>query len=276
VALTFLTSLLVMIAYVGCAIALMATHNKSELAAYGAIAIASLLAYLAGVRLIEWRPVTEFSLSRFLPEIAAGLVAGIALFAAMIGVLWIAGVYQPRGWTAIDGSIGTAFVLWVAIGVHEEILFRGLVYQLCCRIFGTWGAIVMSGLLFGLVHGTEPGATAIALSSVALAGLLFGAAFALTGRLWLPIGIHTGWNFAEGSLFGTAVSGNTYGSSLITAKLTGPEILTGGRFGPEASIVTVIVLGATTAFLVRRIAQLQRSDPPIWHLGRDERAAIAA
>ncbi|HEY1542874.1 MAG TPA: type II CAAX endopeptidase family protein [Xanthobacteraceae bacterium] len=276
VALTFITALLVMIAYVGCAIALMATRNRSELAAYGAIAITSLLAYLAGVRLIEWRPVTEFSLSRFLPEIAAGLVAGIALFAAMIGVLWIAGVYQPQGWTSIDGSIGTAFVLWVAVGVHEEILFRGLVYRLCCKIFGTWGAIVMSGLLFGLVHGTEPGATAIALSSVALAGLLFGAAFALTGRLWLPIGIHTGWNFAEGSLFGTAVSGNTYGNSLTTAKLIGPDILTGGRFGPEASVVTVIVLSVVTTFLLWRIARLRRSVLPIWRIGRGEPAAIVA
>ena len=275
-ALTFLTLLLVMIAYVSCAIALMVTRNKSALTAYGAIAIASLIAYLAGVRLIEWRPVTEFSPGRFLPEIASGLAAGTALFAAVVGVLWIAGVYQPQGWTSLNASIGTAFVLWVAIALHEEILFRGLVYRLCCKIFGTWGAIVVSGILFSVVHGTQPGAAAIALSSVALAGFLFGAAFALTGRLWLPIGIHAGWNFAEGSLFGTAVSGNTFGSSLTTAKLIGPDILTGGRFGPEASIVTVIVLLVVTAFLLWRIVRLRRSAPPIWHAGRGAPATIAA
>lgn len=276
-ALTFLTALLVVIAYVGCAIALIALHSKSVLAAYGAVASASLLAYLAGVRLIEWRPVAEFSLSRFLPEIAIGLVGGTALFATVIGVLWIAGIYQPQGWASLDGSIGLAFVLWVAIGVHEEILFRGLAYRLCCTIFGTRGAIGVSGVLFALVHGTEPGATAIALSSVAVAGFLLGAAFALTGRLWLPIGIHTGWNFAEGSLFGTAVSGNNpFGSSLTTAKLIGPDILTGGRFGPEASIVTVIVLAVVTAFLLWRVARLRRSEPPIWRAGKGEAATIAA
>jgi hypothetical protein len=92
----------------------------------------------------------------------------------------------------------------------------------------------------------------------------------------LPIGIHTGWNFAEGSLFGTAVSGNTYGNSLTTAKLIGPDILTGGRFGPEASVVAVIVLSVVTTFLLWRIARLRRSVLPIWRIGRGEPAAIVA
>jgi membrane protease YdiL (CAAX protease family) len=150
------------------------------------------------------------------------------------------------------------------------------VYRLCCKILGTWGAIVASGILFGLVHGIDPGATATALSSVALAGLLLGAAFALSRRLWLPIGIHTGWNFAEGSLFGTAVSGNSLGGSLATATLSGPEILTGGRFGPEASIVTVIVLFVATAFLLWRTARRRRSEPPIWRAGKGEHAGSRA
>jgi hypothetical protein len=106
-----------------------------------------------------------------------------------------------------------------------------------------------------------------ALSAVAIAGLLLGAAFALTGRLWLPIGIHIGWNFAEGSLFGTAVSGGQLGGSVIVGKLSGPDILTGGRFGPEASIVTIVVLLMATAFLGWRLARSRRAEPPIWRAG---------
>ena len=273
--LIFLTALLVVIAYVGSAIAMAWAHNRSLPQTYGAITIACLVAYLVGARLIEWRPVTEFSPSPALPEIVAGLLAGIALFATVIAVLWIAGAYQPQGWGSFNG-IGLAFLFWFAVGAQEEIQFRGLVYRFCERIFGTWGAIVLSGLLFSLAHGFDPGATPTALSSVALAGLLLGAAFALTRRLWLPIGIHAGWNFAEGSLFGTAVSGNTVGGSLVTAKSTGPEILTGGRFGPEASIVTVIVLVLATAFLVWRVARLRHAEPPIWRAGKSEPAVVGA
>jgi len=273
--LIFLTALLVTIAYAGSAIAVNWAHASSLLQAYAIIATTSLLAYLLGARLIERRPVAEFSLSPALPEIAGGVLAGIALFATVIGILWVAGVYQPQGWRSFNG-IGLAFLFWLAVGVNEEIQFRGLAYRLCSKIFGTWGAVILSGVLFGIAHGIEPGATATAISSVALAGLFLGAAFALTGRLWLPIGIHAGWNFAEGSLFGTAVSGNTVGGSLITAKLTGPEILTGGRFGPEASIVTVIVLFVAAAFLVWRITRLHRAEPPIWRAGKGEPAPVSA
>lgn len=274
-ALIFVTLLLVVMAYVGSAAALPWMHNNSLLGSYGTVAGACLLAYLVGARFIERRSVAEFALSPALREIAGGMLAGIALFAAVIGVLWIAGVYQPLGWRSFDG-IGYAFVFWLAVGVLEEIQFRGLAYRLCCKIFGTWGAIVLSGVLFGLVHGMAPGATATALSAVALAGFLLGASFALTGRLWLPIGIHAGWNFAEGSLFGTAVSGNTVGASVTTAKLIGPVILTGGRFGPEASIVTVVVLLVATTFVVWRIARLRCSEPPIWRAGKSDPVPITA
>jgi len=270
--LIFVTLLLLVLAYAGYVIALARIRNVSPLQAYGGLAIVCLLAYLIGARFIERRPVAEFSCSPALPEIAGGVLLGIAMFAAVIAVLWIAGVYQPQGWRSLDG-IGAAFVLWLAVRLQEEIEFRGLVYRFCCKLFGTWGAIVISGILFGLIHGIDPGATAIALSSVALAGVRLGAAFALTGRLWLPIGIHAGWNFAEGSLFGTAVSGSPVGAALSTGSLVGPEILTGGRFGPEASIVTVIVLLVVTAFLLWRVARLRRAEPPIWRATKVEPGA---
>jgi hypothetical protein len=215
------------------------------------------------------------SSARALPEFAGGLLVGLALFSTVIAILWIAGAYQPLGWGSLDG-IWMACLLWLAVGVLEEIEFRGLAYRLCCAIFGTWGAILVSGVLFGLVHAMDSGATPMALTSVAVAGLMLGAAFALTGRLWLPIGIHTGWNFAEGSLFGTAVSGSNVGASAIRAKLAGPELLAGGRFGPEASIVTVMVLLVATVILLWLVARRQRVEPPIWRAGNERPATEAA
>jgi uncharacterized protein len=274
-ALIFLGLLALAVAIYAFAHALRWIHPGSAVIAYGSAAIIGLLVYLAAVRWIERRPVTELSLAPALPELAVGLVVGLMLFATVIAVLWIAGAYQPLGWGSLDG-IGMAFLLWLAVGVLEEIEFRGLVYRLCCAVFGTWGAIVVSGALFGLVHGLDPGATPMALTSVAIAGLMLGAAFALTGRLWLPIGIHTGWNFAEGSLFGTAVSGGNLDASAIRAKLAGPELLTGGRFGPEASIVTVTVLLVATIILVWRVARLQRAEPPIWRAAEKAPPTISA
>jgi hypothetical protein len=115
----------------------------------------------------------------------------------------------------------------------------------------------------------------MALASVAIGGLMLGAAFAFTGRLWLPIGIHTGWNFAEGSVFGTAVSGGNIGGSAIRAKLVGPELLAGGRFGPEASIVTVIVLLVATGILLWLVATRRRAEPPIWRAAKEAPATEA-
>lgn len=273
--LIFLGLLALAVALFSFAHALRWIRPGSTVAVYGLAAIIALLVYLAAVRWIERRPVTEFSLSPALPELILGLVGGLVLFAIVIAVLWIAGAYQPLGWGSLDG-IGIAFLLCLAIGVLEEIEFRGLVYRLCCAVFGTWGAIVLSGVLFGVVHGMDPGATPLALTSVAIAGLMLGAAFALTGRLWFPIGIHAGWNFAEGSLFGTAVSGGDLGASAIRAKLVGPELLAGGRFGPEASIVTVIVLLVATVILLWYVARLPRVEPPIWRAGQEAPPTIGA
>jgi hypothetical protein len=155
-------------------------------------------------------------------------------------------------------------VFWLAVGAREEILFRGLLFRLCSKVVGTWGALVLSAAIFGAMHLISPGWTLVGLLSVALAGVMLGAAYTATEQLWLPIGLHTAWNFTQGSLFGLQVSGNEIGPGLIEGKLDGPDILTGGPFGPEASIVAVIIVLTVTAYLLRRIVRLGHAEPPIW------------
>jgi len=271
--LTSLSFLAVLAALAAYAVLMIAIGNTSVFVGYVGLAIVNLAAYLTAVKLIERRLPLELSLHRALPALGGGLLAGAALICLLMAVLWIAGVYQPQGLNGF-GGLGIAAVFWLAVGAHEEILFRGLIFRLCSKVIGTWGALVLSAAIFGLVHLMNPGWTLAGLLSVALAGVLLGAAYAASERLWSPIGLHTAWNFTQGSVFGVQVSGNEVGSGLIAGKLIGPDILTGGPFGPEATIVAVIIVLAATAYLLWRIVRLGRGEPPIWR-AKDVTSATA-
>src|SRR5271165_2379806 len=186
-----------------------------------AVAATFLLAYLAGARWIERRPVRELAPGSALPELAAGLVTGFALFSAVIATLWAMGVYHPTGWGDIKG-LATGLALAVMAGFLEELLFRGLLFRLSSRIVGTWGALLFTSALFGLAHLGNKGATLSSGLAIMLeAGVLLGAAYVVTGHLWFAIGLHIGWNFTESSVFGMSVSGNAANSGLVRGSLTG-------------------------------------------------------
>lgn len=234
------------------------------------------LTYLASVRWLERRPVAEFALHGAWREIIAGLITGFALFSSVMGILWVAGVYHPAGFGTTNG-IATGLALSILSGVFEEILFRGILFRASSRIVGTWGALLFTAAIFGLAHLANKGATLSSGIAIMLeAGILLGAAYALTGRLWLPIGLHIAWNFTEGSIFGMSVSGNTtagFGDAgLLRGTLSGPTILTGGAFGPEASVVAVLVCLAVAVYFLYRTVRLGRIEPPAW---RRPRAAVA-
>lgn len=129
---------------------------------------------------------------------------------------------------------------------------------------GTWLALLISAIFFGVAHLANPGATATSVVAVALeAGLLLAAAYMVTRRLWFPIGIHIAWNYTQGNVFGISVSGNE-AHGLLQSTLVGPPLLTGGAFGAEASIVAIIVCLVAFAFLFRRALLMGRLAPPPW------------
>src|SRR5205085_1853499 len=125
--------------------------------------------------------------------------------------------------------------------------FRGVIFRITEESLGTWIALAISSLLFGGAHLLNPHSTLAAASAIAIeAGLLLGAAYVLTRSLWLGIAIHAAWNFAEEGLFGVADSGQVSKTGgLLIPKITGPTVLTGGIWGPEMSIVAVLL--CTTA-----------------------------
>ena len=224
-------------------------------------AIAAVLgwaAYRAYVVAVEQRAVTEFDPRGAPRELAAGFVLGAAFFTATIATLAGLGVYRIVGRhdlaivvAPLLGAIGTAVI--------EEILFRGIVFRIVESALGTWLAFIVSSALFGLLHLVNPQATLQGAVAIAFeAGVRLAAAYVLTRRLWLPIGIHAGWNFTQGGIFGVSVSGFR-SRGLFDGTLTGPEWLSGGSFGAEASIVAVvlgIVLGATLVTMASRRGRL--------------------
>lgn len=133
---------------------------------------------------------------------------------------------------------------------HEEILFRGYPYQKV-RSFNRSGAIIFTASVFASAHGRNAGASPLAIVNLVLAGVLLALAYEAWQRLWLPIGIHLAWNLLSGPVLGYDVSGYVPRRSVLSIAGGGPDWLTGGRFGIEASAWLVLVEIAGIALLTR-------------------------
>lgn len=203
-----------------------------------------LLAYAAFVRVVERRPVDEGSLPGAGRELAQGFAWAVGLIGAVVSLLALSGAYTVSGWGSAQGAL-TLLQLHVFVAVLEELLFRGLLFRLLENFLGTWGALLVSTVLFGLAHSANPGANAITLSALGGLSVCLTLAFVMTRRLWLCVGLHWGWNFAQGGLFGLPVSGTQVAPGALAASTSGPTWLTGGAFGLEASVLTL----ALTALL---------------------------
>ena len=223
-------------------------------------------AYSAYARLAEKRgprELAEFSRRGALRELVAGLLIGAALFASSLGVLAALGLYTIHGTRSLDVMI-VPLAMSIGAGVVEEILFRGVIFRIVESSLGTWIALLISSTLFGLVHLLNPHATWLgALSIIFEAGVMLAAAYLLTRRLWLPIGIHIGWNFTQGGLFSVPVS-SVVSKGYFDATLTGPEWLSGGVFGVEASVVAVAICVAFGIALLWLAARRGHVIAPRW------------
>lgn len=224
---------------------------------------AALGAYAGLVRAAESRRPAELAARPAARELAAGLALGGSMMAAVVLILW-AGGWVTIGRHPVDG-IWDALANGVESGVVEETLFRLVVFRLLWRAFGPWAALALSALLFGAVHLRNPDATWFAAVAIAIeAGAMLAAFYILTGRVWVSIGVHAGWNFAQGWIFGAAVSGTAGFSggplSLHPAAGVSP-ILSGGGFGPEASLAGLAVGTAVGAVALHRAWRRGRFTP---------------
>ncbi len=226
-------------------------------------------AYYGFFRAIEKRDITELSGPKAVTELARGIALGGLLFSATAGVLWLFGYYQVSGLNPLIVII-PGLVLSIFSGVIEELLIRGLLFRIMEESLGTWLALTISALIFGFLHLANPNATLWGAVAIAIeAGIMLAAAYVFTRRLWFPIGIHFAWNFFQGSIFGVAVSGNEV-QGLLRSTLAGPDLLSGGAFGAEASIFAVIICLAAGVTLIALSMKKGNFIKPFWLRSKPE------
>lgn len=185
------------------------------------------------------------------PEFLRGLLWGFLLIAAcMASIMAFTDIRSRPGngfpWAEV------LFVFAPAV-LHEELLFRGYAFQKLLR----WNravAYVFVSFLFAALHLGNESVTLLGLSNVFLGGILLGLAYERYGRLWFPIGLHLAWNLATGPVFGHEVSGYESVRSILLETGGGPDLLTGGEFGVEGSVLMTLVELAAIALLWRRIS----------------------
>ena len=255
-------------------VAVQQDHPWLTLAAGLGSAVLTILTYRWVVRRTERREVTELEGggSRF----AAGVLLGAAMFGAVVVNLAFNGGFHINGIGSVPNTFGVLGVM-AAAAVTEEVLFRGVLFRILEEKTGTYLSMLLTGAAFGAIHlfneeATLWGALAIAVE----AGFMLAACFAATRNLWVPIGLHFAWNFLLAGIFSLTSSGNGLGKGLLDVALSGPEIFTGGEFGPEGGVAAVgtgVLL--TVIFLVtaHRRGHIIRPGGRIAHAAPSETAA---
>jgi membrane protease YdiL (CAAX protease family) len=163
------------------------------------------------------------------------------------------------------GSILFLIVILAAGVLGEELLFRGYAFQVLLRAAGPYATVLPVGVLFALLHGSNPNATWFGLANTAAFGILFGYAYLRSRDLWLPIGLHLGWNVTL-PLFGVNLSGLRMRMTGYEMSWTAGALWSGGEYGPEASLLTSAVVFALFFFLWKAPIRRQSSpivDPPV-------------
>jgi hypothetical protein len=223
-----------------------------------------ILVYKLAIRLLGEHPRDDLRAPRALRLLGIGLGAGFLIFTLAVAIAAVIGVYRVTGEGDTSGLLDALLAAAIFPAISEEMLFRGILFRWIEEFGGSWVGLALSALAFGFAHYFNPDVTAVACLEIALeAGVMLGAAYMLTRSLWLPIGIHAAWNFAQGEIYGIPVSG-TKVHGLLHARLSGPPLLTGNGFGLEASIIAVVVATVFGLWLLWLAVRRGQLVSPLW------------
>jgi membrane protease YdiL (CAAX protease family) len=191
-------------------------------------------------------------------DLGAGVAIGALVMGGIFGVEWALGALHVSGFRAPDAG----FVAWLALTVIfafvEEFIFRSLMLNgLVVILRKRWLAVLVMAAVFGLAHMDNPSASALSVFGNALGGLMYAVAFLGSGNIWLPTGLHFAWNFFQGPVLGFPVSGLDMGG-LVQQTAVGPDLLTGGAYGPEAGLVGMTFRFVAIALLLGWLARQRR------------------
>jgi membrane protease YdiL (CAAX protease family) len=236
----------------------------------------AVISYTVLVKAIERRKVRELAL-RDLPTLGvAGLVLGAVLFGIVVLILWLAGSYHVSGTDPEVNWLPAVLTVGVGAGIVEEIITRGVLFRIVEEGLGTWWALAISAVFFGAAHIFNPGATLWSSLAIAIeAGVLLALLYHVTRSLWPCIGLHAAWNVMQGTVFGIPVSGGAAHGWLISSR-TGPDWLSGGVFGAEASVVALLICSGCSAVLLMIALRRGSIVPPAWRRRRVLAATAAS
>jgi CAAX protease family protein len=218
-----------------------------------------IIVYELVIRRLGEHPRDDYRDARWLHHLLIGLGAGLGIFSLAVAIAAALGVYHLNGEGDFSGLLPALIASAVFPAVNEELLFRGILFRWIEDFGGSWAALLVTSALFGCAHLLNPHATALAAVGIAFeAGVMLGAAYMLTRSLWLPMGLHAAWNFAQGEIYDIPVSGTPV-HGMLNARLSGPPLLTGNGFGLEASLIAIVVatlFGITLLWLAIRKGEI--------------------
>jgi len=228
-------------------------------------AILSILSYILLFRKYENRDITELSAKKLGRNLIVGVLLGVFLQALTIGVIYLKGGFSIL---SVNQDLYLLLPLGVAFttAIFEEIVFRGIIFRIFQEKLGSYIALVISALIFGAMHFSNPHSSVLLALGVAVSGLLLGAAYMYSENLWFPIAIHFAWNYTQSGIFGAILSGNKVGESLLITKIKGAAWLTGGKFGPEGSVQAILIWLAATIVLLIICNKQFKIYKPFWKL----------
>ncbi|MBL0163823.1 MAG: CPBP family intramembrane metalloprotease [Xanthomonadales bacterium] len=183
---------------------------------------------------------------RWWKESATGTLIGAASMLVIVGLIWMAdGIRLQLDPLRSASALLYGLYLFTCVALFEETLFRGFLFQRMVDGVGVWAAQILVALLFAMGHWGNPGMSGatevVATLDLGLGAVMLGLAWLRTGSLALPIGLHLGWNWMQGNVLGFGVSGFDYAGWFKPTFLGRPQWVTGGEFGPESSVFSVLV-----------------------------------
>ena len=207
---------------------------------------------------LPWRSLGLTFHRGWVRDLIVGTVIGLVALAVAVGIATAAGglrfSFIGSGMLLAAGrSLLTSGLLFFAAALAEEAAFRGYPLQTMTRAGLMWLAVALTSVPFGLVHLWNPNVVpGVTFSNTVIAGAWLAAAYLKTRSLWFPLGVHWGWNWALGSVFGLPISGSRFfANPILMGHDVGPAWLTGGNYGIEGGVACTVALILATLFVWR-------------------------
>ena len=215
-----------------------------------------LVSYLsAAVLVLRWRrlplSLLGLSLKGRWKDLLAGLGVAVLLYVVSFGLSLLTGTVEVAGVQLVPSALLGTLLLFLLVAVTEEVMLRGFVLgRMLAGGMNRFVALFLSSALFSAMHLFNPNFALLPFVNILLAGCLLGASFLYTRNLCFPIALHWFWNWMQGPVLGYEVSGMNSGESLLTLRLTGSDLLTGGSFGFEGSLLCTVLLVVGTLAII--------------------------